>query len=130
MISDAEAQRQFDSNQSKEFTRCVVGKSKSKTAAFEYADIDTETVITPEEYEKRLVTCIILCIFRRLVLMLIMFSDGGTIHNYAVKKSVMLNNYLLFSTSTPSTFSPSLSSACLRILLIHSLYSYSYIHTM
>lgn len=53
MISDAETQRQFDSNQSKEFTRCVVGKSKSKTAVFEYTDIDTETVITPEEYEKR-----------------------------------------------------------------------------
>ena len=50
---DAKTQRQFDSNQSKEFTRCVVGKSKSKTAVFEYTDIDTETVITPEEYEKR-----------------------------------------------------------------------------
>ena len=53
MISDAEIQRQFDTNQSKEFTRCVVGKSKSRSAAFEYTDIDTESVVTADEYEKR-----------------------------------------------------------------------------
>ena len=53
MISDAEIQREFDTNQSKEFTRCVVGKSKSKSAAFEYTYIDTESVVTPDEYEKR-----------------------------------------------------------------------------
>ena len=53
MISDAEIQRLYDANESKVFTRCVVGKSKTKTAAFEYTDIDTESIVTPDEYEKR-----------------------------------------------------------------------------
>jgi hypothetical protein len=53
MISDAEAQRQFDTNQCQDFTRCIVGKCKSKSAAFEYTDIDMESIISSEEYEKR-----------------------------------------------------------------------------
>jgi hypothetical protein len=53
MISDAEAQRQFDTNQCQDFTRCTVGKCKSKSAAFEYTDIDMESIISSEEYEKR-----------------------------------------------------------------------------
>lgn len=53
MISDAEVQRQFDTKQSTDFTRCIVGKCRNKTAAFEYTDIDTESTISHEEYEKR-----------------------------------------------------------------------------
>ena len=53
MISLAENQRQFDTTQCTNFTRCVVGKSRSKSAAFEYTDIDLESVISSEEYEKR-----------------------------------------------------------------------------
>jgi hypothetical protein len=53
MITDAEAQRQFDTNQCQDFTRCTVGKCKNKSAAFEYTDIDMESIISSEEYEKR-----------------------------------------------------------------------------
>ena len=53
MINDAEVQRQHDTKLSTDFTRCVVGKCRSKTAAFEYTDVDTEATVTHEEYEKR-----------------------------------------------------------------------------
>ena len=53
MINDAEVQRQFDTKQSTDFTRCVVGKCRSKAAAFEYTDVDTDANVSHEEYEKR-----------------------------------------------------------------------------
>ena len=53
MINDAEIQRHHDAKLCTDFTRCVVGKGKSKTVAFEYTDIDTESLISADEYEKR-----------------------------------------------------------------------------
>ena len=46
MINDAEIQRHHDAKLCTDFTRCVVGKGKSKTVAFEYTDIDTESLIS------------------------------------------------------------------------------------
>jgi hypothetical protein len=53
MISDAEKQRQIDSKQCEDFTRCKVGKSKGRNSSFEYTDIDTEMLVATEEYEIR-----------------------------------------------------------------------------
>jgi hypothetical protein len=53
MITDAEKQRQTDMKQTEDFTRCRVGKSRSRGATFEYTDIDTGMVVPSSEYEKR-----------------------------------------------------------------------------
>lgn len=53
MITDAEKQRQADTKQTEDFTRCKVGKGRSRAAAFEYTDIDTGMVVPSSEYEKR-----------------------------------------------------------------------------
>jgi hypothetical protein len=53
MITDAEKQRQADMKETEDFTRCRVGKGRGRGAAFEYTDIDTGSVVTSEEYERR-----------------------------------------------------------------------------
>lgn len=53
MISDADKQRQIDSKQCEDFTRCKVGKSKGRNSSFEYTDIDTDLIVATDEYEIR-----------------------------------------------------------------------------
>lgn len=50
MITEAEKQRVSDCDKTEQFTRSKVGKRK---ANYEYTDIDTEMVISAEEYTKR-----------------------------------------------------------------------------
>ena len=54
MIKDAEKQRMLDVTECENFTRCRVNKAKqSRTGNYEYTDIDTELLVTTEEYERR-----------------------------------------------------------------------------
>lgn len=51
-LKEAEVQRNADVSACEAFTRCTCGKGRGKSS-FEYKDIDTGKVITPEEYEIR-----------------------------------------------------------------------------
>ena len=53
MLSAAEKQRKIDSDELEDFTRCKVGKSRSR-ATYEYVDIDTNMRISGSEYARRL----------------------------------------------------------------------------
>lgn len=54
-IGEAETQRRHDANEVETFTRCKVGKEKNKSSNYEYTDIDTKMIISPQEYKHRYV---------------------------------------------------------------------------
>lgn len=53
MLGEVEAQRQADVAACEWFTRCKVGKGKSRWSSYEYYDIDANKIVTVEEYERR-----------------------------------------------------------------------------
>jgi hypothetical protein len=53
VISTAEIQRKIDSDAVESFTRCKVGKASGRGSSYEYMDIDTKVVVSPDEYKRR-----------------------------------------------------------------------------
>jgi len=53
MLGEVEAQRQSDVAACERFTRCKVGKGKSRWSSYEYYDVDANKIVTVEEYERR-----------------------------------------------------------------------------
>ena len=53
MLSAAEKQKKADSELVENFTRCKVGKSRSRASSYEYMDFDTNLRVSGKEYSER-----------------------------------------------------------------------------
>lgn len=53
MLTDAEKQKKIDGELCTKFTRCTSYKGKGRCGQFEYFDLDTQSVMEYENYQKR-----------------------------------------------------------------------------
>ena len=53
MLVEAEKERQKDTEECEENTRCKVSKGTGRYSSYEYTDIDTGRVVSLEEYNRR-----------------------------------------------------------------------------
>ena len=58
MLTGSEAQRKADTVEAETSTRCRVTRGTTKASSYDYLSIDTNKMITPEEYEERYIACL------------------------------------------------------------------------